>query len=105
MTNVTISNTYYGLNILFIFLYVLSFLDYNDSAYYHLDLLNEVYKIFIGFVLFYFFNPWYKKKIDNIHKSIAFSAGFLLLITSSLSVLIKSIPFVRKIPIIDKINL
>ena len=102
MAAVTVSKLYYGLNILFIFLYVLSFIDYSDSTYYHLDLLNEVYKIFIGFVLFYFFNPWYKKKIDNVHKTIAFSAGFLLLITSSLSVIIKKIPFVRNLPNVDK---
>tara|TARA_B110000483_G_scaffold9495_1_gene11275 strand:+ start:1022 stop:1339 length:318 start_codon:yes stop_codon:yes gene_type:complete len=104
MATGTISNTYYGLNILFITLYVLSFIDYDDSSYYHLELLNEFYKIFIGFVLFYFFNPLYEKKINNIHKSIAFSAGLLLLITSSLSVIIKNIPFVRKIPYVDKFN-
>ncbi len=103
MTNSKVSYSYYLLNIIFITLYILYFLGIGDKSYYKLNLLNEVYKIFIGFVLIYFFSPWHKEKLDNIHKKIAFSAGLLLIFTSSLTVMIENLPIIRKIPYINKI--
>jgi len=103
MTNSKVSYSYYLLNIIFITLYILYFLGIGDKSYYKLNLLNEVYKIFIGFVLIYFFSPWHKEKLDNIHKKIAFSAGLLLIFTSSLTVMIENLPIIRKIPFINKI--
>ena len=103
MANSKVTYSYYLLNIIFVTLYILYFLGIGDKSYYKLDLLNEVYKIFIGLVLIYFFSPWHKEKLDNIHKKIAFSAGLLLIFTSSLTVMIENLPIVRKIPYFNKI--
>ena len=73
------------------------------ESYAHLDTLNEVYKIFIGLVLIYFFNPWSKEKLNEFNKKIAFSAGLVLIFTSSISALIKDTPIIRKIPYLNKI--
>ena len=82
---------YYLLNLLFVVLYIMSYLGIWGESYAHLDTLNEVYKIFIGLVLIYFFNPWSKEKLTDFNKKIAFSAGLVLIFTSSISVLIKEI--------------
>ena len=104
MANTKVTYSYYLLNIIFVSLYILYFLGIGDTTYYKLDFLNELYKIFIGFVLLYFFSPWHKEKLDNIHKKIAFSAGLLLIFTSSLTVIIENLPIIRKIPFINKIR-
>ena len=96
-------NFYYLLNFLFVLLYIMSYLGVWGESYTHLDTLNEVYKIFIGLVLIYFFNPWSKEKLNEFNKKIAFSAGLVLIFTSSISVLIKDTPIIRKIPYLNKI--
>lgn len=97
------SNIYFLLNFIFVFLYILSY--FNTNLLNYLDVLNEIYKVFIAFVLIYFFNPWSKKNLNLFNKKIAFSAGLLLLLTTSISVFIKNIPFLRKIPYLKKIVL
>ena len=44
-----------------------------------------------------------KKKLNKFNKKIAFSAGLLLLLTTSISVFIKNIPFIRNIPYLKKL--
>ena len=95
------SNIYFLLNFIFIVLYIVSYFNTNFRKY--LDVLNEIYKVFIAVVLLYFFNPWSKKQLNKFNKKIAFSAGLLLLLTTSISVFIKNIPFIRKIPYIKKL--
>lgn len=94
-------NIYFLLNLIFIILYILSYFNTNFRKY--LDILNEIYKVFIAVVLIYFFNPWSKKHLNNFNKKVAFSAGLLLLLTTSISVFIKNIPFIRKIPYLNKL--
>jgi len=97
-------NFYYLLNFGFIILYIISYLELGYQPYMHLDTLNEVYKIFIGIVLIYFFNPWSKKTLNDFNKKIAFSAGLLLIFTSSMVVIIKDMPIIRKIPLLHKMS-
>ena len=96
-----INYIYYILNFIFVILYILSFLGQEDKDY--TDMLNQCYKIFIALVLIYFFNPWSKEKLNDFNKKIAFSAGLLLLLTTSISVFIKNIPFIRNIPYLKKL--
>ena len=103
MIKINMPNFYYLLNFLFVLLYIMSYLGVWGESYTHLDTLNEVYKIFIGLVLIYFFNPWSKEKLNEFNKKIAFSAGLVLIFTSSISVLIKDTPIIRKIPYLNKI--
>ena len=93
---------YYLLNFLFIVLYIISFLGYGEKSHMHLDLLNEIYKIFIALILIYFFNPFHKEKLDDFHKKIAFSAGILLIFTPSFAIIIKNLPIIKKMPYLNK---
>lgn len=65
-------------------IYVLLFLGIWNSAPEYLDDLNYYLKIFVSLVLLYTFNPLYNIKFDKIHKDIAFSAGILLIASTSL---------------------
>ena len=98
MVKINTSTIYFILNFIFLLLYIVSY--FNSNFHEYLDILNEVYKAFISFVLIYFFNPWSKKNVHKFNKKIGFSAGLLLLLTTSISVIIKNIPFISKIPYI-----
>tara|TARA_X000000368_G_C22383865_1_gene430290 strand:- start:4 stop:396 length:393 start_codon:yes stop_codon:yes gene_type:complete len=104
MEIINMVNFYYLLNFGFIILYIISYLGMGDEPYMHLDTLNEVYKIFIGITLIYFFNPWSKEKLTDFNKKIAFSAGLLLIFTSYMAVIIKDMPIIRKIPLLHKMS-
>ena len=103
MFGISIKNFYYLLNVSFVLLYVLYYARFWDKSYKYLDILNEIYAIFVGIVLVYYFNPYNKEKLNDFHKKIAFSAGCLIILTTSISALIKDIPFVRKIPFLQKV--
>ena len=103
MGEINIKNFYYLLNFGFVLLYIISYFGLWSKSPKYLDILNEVYKIFIALVLLYFFNPWSKEKLNDFHKKIACSAGFLLILTSSISGIFKSIPIIRKLPYLNKV--
>ena len=103
MFGISIKNFYYLLNVSFVLLYVLYYSSSWDKSYKYLDILNEIYAIFIGIVLVYYFNPYNKEKLNDFHKKIAFSAGCLIILTTSISALIKEVPYVRKIPFLQKV--
>lgn len=69
-------------------IYIMIFLGMWNSAPEYLDDLNYYLKIFVGIVLTYTFNPFYKIPADKIHMDIAFSAGLLLLASTSLNALV-----------------
>ena len=103
MKELNIKNLYYLLNLAFVILYIFSIFGIWEYSHHYLDELNEIYKIFISLSLIYFFNPWSKEKFNKFHKKIAFNAGLLLILTSSIAGIIKSIPVIRKIPYLQKI--
>ena len=103
MFGISIKNFYYLLNVSFVLLYVLYYSSSLDKSYKYLDILNEIYGIFIGIVLIYYFNPYNKEKLNDFHKKIAFSAGCLIILTTSISAILKDIPFVRNIPFLQKV--
>ena len=88
---------------IFILLYVVSLLGLGDKFLIYLDVVNEIYKVFIAFILIYFFNPWTKTNFEEMHKKIAFQAGILLIFTSSVEGIIKNLPFIRKFRVIKKL--
>jgi len=78
-------NTYRTLTYSIYALYILIFLGLWGGAPQYLDDLNYYLKVFVGIVLTYTFNPFYKIKFDKIHRDIAFTAGFLLITSTSLN--------------------
>ena len=103
MEEINIRNAYSFISLCVVLLYIISYFGLWSVSPTHVYILNEIYKIFIALVLIYFFNPWSKEKLNDFHKKIAFSAGFLLILTSSISGIFKSIPIIRKIPYFNKI--
>jgi hypothetical protein len=86
----------YG-SILFIILYIITFIGiWNDSPKY-LQLLDDIFKIFIGLLLIYIFNPFSPQTITPFHKKIAFYAGISILLSSSLRTYFQKIPVVKTI--------
>ena len=55
MFGISIKNFYYLLNLSFVLLYVLYYANFLDKSYKYLEILNEIYAIFIGIVLMYYF--------------------------------------------------
>lgn len=103
MFGISIKNFYYLLNLSFVLLYVLYYTNFWDKTHKYLDILNEIYAIFVGIVLMYYFNPYHKEKLNEFHKKIAFSAGILIILTSSISALINEVPLLGKVPFLQKV--
>ena len=103
MFGISIKNFYYLLNLSFVLLYVLYYTNFWDKTHKYLDILNEIYAIFVGIVLMYYFNPYHKEKLNEFHKKIAFSAGILIILTSSISALINEVPLLGRVPFLQKV--
>ena len=74
----------YGRYILYL-LYGLTIIGIWNSAPQYLKSVEYFYQIFIGLVLVYINNPFTNHKYRPIDKKIAFSAGFFLLTSTTLS--------------------
>ena len=103
MFGISIKNFYYLLNLSFVLLYVLYYANFWNKSYKYLDILNEIYAFFVGIVLIYYFNPYNKEKLNEFHKKIAFSAGILIMLTTSISALIDEVPIINKVPFLQKV--
>lgn len=66
-------------------LYITIFLGVWNTAPQYLDDVNYYLKVFIGLVLVITFNPVIKITPSYIHKNISFSAGLLLLTSTTFS--------------------
>jgi len=98
MDNINITKKVYKTLIYGIYLlYGIIFLGLWSSAPDYLEDLNYYLKVFVGIVLTYIFNPFYKQEFHSIHGNIAFSAGLLILTSTSLTAFQKRIQntFVR----------
>jgi len=81
-----IENTYSGLKIMIIILYIAVILGVWKNAPGYLNIIETVFTIVIALALIYFFNPFVKEKTvcNNFHRKIAFSAGIAILIQTSI---------------------
>jgi hypothetical protein len=88
---------YWLLKIFIIILYILGAFGVwtSSSIYlkYSLGLLHTI----IALLLIYLFNPFRKVVCSNIHKSVAFSAGIIILLETSLMRYFYSIPITKNI--------
>lgn len=85
------------LKIIFYFTYITIFFNLISSQEgdMYLDLLDDAIKALIGIIIVYYYNP-YKKIKKNIPRGILFEAGILLILSSSLKTISKSIPIVKQ---------
>jgi len=63
----------------------------------YLETADDIFKIFVGFLLIYLFNPWSSKPVSSHSKKIVFEAGIMLLLSSSIRVKLKKVPIVKKV--------
>ena len=66
------------------FLFFLAFTGLWDDASLYLEDVTNYYKMVIGLVLLYIFNPYITTKIKPIHERMAFNAGLYLLLSGNL---------------------
>ena len=86
----------YG-SVLFVILYVVTIIGvWRDSPKY-LQIVDDTFKIFIGLLLIYIFNPMSKQPVTQFHKKIVFSAGIMILLSSSFKSLLQYIPVIKNI--------
>ena len=76
---------YYGKYIVY-FLYIVTFLGVWDKAPIYLTQVDYYLKLLIALLLIVLFNPLHNiSKFNEFHKDVAFSAGFLLLTSMTLT--------------------
>ena len=66
------------------FLFFLAFTGLWQDAKLYLDDVTTYYKIVVGLVLLYIFNPYIKTIIKPIHERMAFNAGLFLILSENL---------------------
>jgi hypothetical protein len=97
---------YFYLKIFFWILYFISFFGIWNKSPHYMGILQDSITIFTACILIYLFNPWFKKTMTPFHKKIAFDAGILILLSSSLKGILFSIPMANNfkmiIPLIKK---
>ena len=60
--------------LLFWILYAITILGLWTNAPHYLEIADDIFKIFVGFVLMYLCNPWHEITISGHHKKIIFEA-------------------------------
>lgn len=75
-------------NYLTYLLYFIVYLNLWQTAPIYLDNINFFLKIYVSFVLIYFFHPFRKIKFDLFHRELIFSAALFILSSVSLSAFI-----------------
>jgi len=65
-------------------LYMLTLFGVWDKAPHYLDTVDEIFKVIIGLILLFFFNPWKKTQCTAFHRKVVFSSAVMLLLSSSL---------------------
>lgn len=80
--------SYLFLTYMVYFLYIVLFFGISNQAPMYLHSLQYYFKVFIGILLIYIFNPFSKEPVGNIQRDIAFTAGVYLLTSISLDSLI-----------------
>jgi len=83
--------------LIFYILYIVTLLGIWKEMPDYLEREDDIFKIFVGIILIYLFNPWFTKQINAHHKKIVFEAGIMLLLSSSIKGRLKKVPIVKKV--------
>lgn len=85
-------NLFYYLQYTIYILYIIIFLGLWNKAPEYLSYLDHYMKIIVGITLLYAFEPFSKQKLlTQFHKDVAFSAGFFIIMSTSISGYINNI--------------
>ena len=78
-------------------LYALTIIGVWNKAPQYVGTVDDIFKIVVGFILLYFFNPLRKTKCTVFHRKVVFSAAIFLILSSSLRSILEMIPILNKI--------
>jgi len=78
-------------------LYALTIVGIWKKAPDYIGTVDDIFKIMVGFILLYFFNPLRKTKCTAFHRKVVFSAGIFLILSSSLKGFLEMVPVLKKI--------
>ena len=78
-------------------LYALTIIGVWKEAPTYISTVDDIFKIIVGFILLYFFNPLRKTKCTPFHRKVVFSAGIFLILSSSLKGVLEMVPIIKKI--------
>lgn len=100
------------LKIIIVFLIVLNKV-YETNYSHHLEeVLEDIFAVFVGVMVVFFFWPWSHRRLDKHDKLIALSAGTLLLVTKNyhklaeeIETLFKQIVMVGRLTPLHTLNL
>uniref|UniRef100_A0A6C0KEL4 Uncharacterized protein n=1 Tax=viral metagenome TaxID=1070528 RepID=A0A6C0KEL4_9ZZZZ len=73
------------------FLYFAIYFNIWKNAPNYLDDVQFFLKVIISVILIYYYNPLYKQNITNFHKDVAFDAGIMLLLSTSLTAILNKV--------------
>lgn len=73
------------------FLYFAIYFNIWKNAPEYLDDVQFFLKIIISVILIYYYNPILKKNITQFHKDVAFDAGIILLLSTSITKILKRV--------------
>ena len=57
-------------------------------------LVDEMFKVIVGLILIYFFNPMRKTRCTTFHRKVVFSAAVFILLSSSLRGILEMVPVI-----------
>jgi hypothetical protein len=88
---------YDWMRLMFWVLYVVAFLGLLGNGMGLERIMDDIFKIFVGTLLIYIFNPWNKQPITQHHKKIVFEAGIMLLLSTSVKSILQKIPVIKQV--------
>jgi len=88
---------YDWMRLMFWALYVVAFLGLLGNRSTLERTMDDIFKIFVGTLLIYIFNPWNTQQITMHHKKIVFEAGIMLLLSTSVISVLQKIPVIMEV--------
>tara|TARA_B110000046_G_scaffold177578_1_gene204530 strand:+ start:10253 stop:10570 length:318 start_codon:yes stop_codon:yes gene_type:complete len=92
-----VEQAYTWLKYAYIILYIIGLFGMWGKSYKYLLIIDEIFKIVIAGVLIYFFNPLTKTVCSDFHRHVAFSAGFAIILQTSVLRYMNPTHLVKKI--------
>lgn len=92
-----VERIYTGLKYVIIILYIVGLFGLWGKSDKYLVMLDDIFKIVIAGVLLYFFNPLTETVCTNFHRNVAFSAGFAIILQTSIMRYLNPVHVVKKI--------
>ena len=86
-----IRKSYFLSRLTLYFLVVFAYIGVWSAAPKYLSVIDDLFTTIVSLTLIYYFNPLMNTKFTNFHRQVAFSAGIVIFIQTSLVTFLKSL--------------